>query len=117
MRRRKSSKRRAGWLAAAVAGAAALAAAGIRLAKRGASPSPSPRDDRPVEPSPAAAETTYICGECGAEYRVSGTDRHRIYWPAGAPEDEPVMGDRCVSCDAPLPTTPQTPAARTGGGA
>jgi hypothetical protein len=123
MRRRKSSTRLGGRLAAALALVAALAAAGLRLAKRArpasaSDPERSPAADREA-PSPAeaeTAETTYTC-DCGTEYRVAGTDRHRIYWPADAPESEPVLGDRCVSCDAPLPSTPQAPAARTGDGA
>jgi hypothetical protein len=81
--------RRAGLIAVAGALAAALAAVGARIAAR--------RGD-------GAAEQDYTCG-CGARYRVTGVDRHRIYWPAGAPEDAPVLGDRCVECDAPLPTS------------
>jgi hypothetical protein len=45
---------------------------------------------------------TYAC-ECGQAYRVAGVDRHRVYWPEGAEEAEPVVGDTCVSCDRPLP--------------
>jgi hypothetical protein len=26
-----------------------------------------------------------------------------VYWPADAPDDAPVLGDRCVECDAGLP--------------
>ncbi len=44
-------------------------------------------------------EETYTCA-CGAEYRVTGADRHRVYWR----EQEAVLGDQCVACDAPLPT-------------
>jgi hypothetical protein len=40
---------------------------------------------------------------CGARYRVSGLDRHRVYWPAGASEGEAVLGTDCVSCGRPLP--------------
>ena len=81
--------RRAGLLAVVIALGAALAAAGARLRARAS-------DRR------ARAEQTYTC-RCGATYRVSGADRHRVYWPAGAPEDAPVLGDACVECDAPLP--------------
>lgn len=45
---------------------------------------------------------TYEC-ECGQAYRVTGVDRHRVYWPEGADTAEPVLGDTCVSCDRPLP--------------
>jgi hypothetical protein len=48
-------------------------------------------------------DDSYTC-QCGAEYRVSGIDRHRIYWPADAPEGSPVLGDRCVQCGTALPT-------------
>ena len=44
----------------------------------------------------------YKC-ECGQAYRVTGVDRHRVYWPEGAERDEPVLGDTCVNCDRPLP--------------
>jgi len=45
---------------------------------------------------------TYRC-RCGAEYRVSGVDRHRVYWPATASERDPVLDDRCTQCGTPLP--------------
>jgi hypothetical protein len=44
----------------------------------------------------------YKC-DCGQVYRVTGVDRHRVYWPEGAERDEPVLGDTCVRCDRPLP--------------
>jgi hypothetical protein len=107
MRRRSSdTARRAGLLAVAVALAAALATAGARLAGRasGGTLAPAPREraralrDRFRRPD----DQSYTC-DCGAQYRVSGADRHRVYWPAAAPEDAPVLGDSCVQCDAPLP--------------
>jgi hypothetical protein len=45
---------------------------------------------------------SYTC-ECGQAFRVTGVDRHRVYWPEGADRDEPVMGDTCIACDRPLP--------------
>ena len=42
---------------------------------------------------------------CGARYRVTGMDRHRVYWPAGADKAEPVLSGKCVNCERPLPTT------------
>ena len=94
-RRSSNTARRAGLIAVAVALAAALAAAGARLAPlRHVRARAHADEDRP--------EPTYTC-QCGTTYRVSGSDRHRVYWPADAPEDEPVMGDRCVQCEAPLP--------------
>jgi hypothetical protein len=40
---------------------------------------------------------------CGQIYRVSGLDRHRIYWPIDAPANEPVLDGCCVRCRRPLP--------------
>lgn len=45
---------------------------------------------------------THRC-RCGTVYRVSGADRHRVYWLLDAPESDPVLGRSCVNCDAPLP--------------
>jgi hypothetical protein len=91
MARRSSSDslRRLTLIAVAAGLAAAVAAAGSRLARRG-------------KGTGIAVEDSYRC-RCGSEYRVSGVDRHRVYWPAGAPDSEPVLGDRCPNCDAPLP--------------
>jgi hypothetical protein len=49
------------------------------------------------------AHETWSC-ECGQVYRVSGAGRHRIYWPEGAPESEPLLTPECVNCERPLPT-------------
>lgn len=91
-----------------VAGAAALAGAAIALrARRAGSPTPIDRARLQVRSVSRRfrrpAGQSYTCA-CGTEYRVSGTDRHRIYWAAGAPEHAPVLGDRCVECEAPLPS-------------
>jgi lipid-binding SYLF domain-containing protein len=89
MPRRSSSSdslRRLALLAVAAGLAAGIAAAGRRITQRRQS-----------------SQSTYRC-RCGSSYRVSGTDRHRVYWPAGAPESDPVLGDRCPNCDAPLPS-------------
>jgi hypothetical protein len=90
------SARRAGLLAVAIGLAAAIAAAGARLR----------RDASARRSDPAA----YRCG-CGKAYRVSGTDRHRVYWPADAPDSAPVLGNRCVQCDAALPAGHEAPPA------
>ena len=76
--------RRLGLLAVAAGLAAGLAAA---LARQRRDPSGRP-------------DPTYRCG-CGAVYRVSGVDRHRVYWPQDA--RDPVLGDACPRCGAPLP--------------
>jgi hypothetical protein len=91
--------RRAGLLAVAIALSAAAAAAGARLAGRTPAGTLRRLRRRTGDRSP---ENTYTC-RCGTRYRVSGTDRHRVYWPADAPDDAPVLGDRCVECDAGLP--------------
>jgi hypothetical protein len=76
--------------AAALAVTAAAARAVIRR-RRSLAATPRPPARRPVS-----------CA-CGQEYVVAGTDRHRIYWPAGAAEADPVLGDNCPVCQAPLP--------------
>jgi hypothetical protein len=49
--------------------------------------------------------------ECGKAFLVAGRDRHRIYWLEGAPESEPLLTDRCPSCDRPLPAEHEAGAA------
>jgi len=92
------SAERAGLIAVAVALAAGIAATAARLRNRSSASARRPRDQ------------TYTC-RCGTRYRVSGADRHRVYWPADAADGAPVMGDRCVRCDAPLPAGRATAAA------
>ena len=89
----------AGIAAAAGARLARRPGGGTRAALRGRLDRVRGRSAEPASP----ADQTYTC-ECGMEYRVSGIDRHRIYWPADAPEDAPVLGDRCVRCEKPLPS-------------
>ena len=101
MARRSSSDplRRVALLAVAAGLTAAVAAAGARLAQR-----------RTGKGTGIDVQDTYRC-QCGTEYRVSGMDRHRVFWPAGAPESEPVLGDRCPNCDSPLPAGHREPVA------
>jgi len=98
MARRTSSDpwRRLALLTTAAGLAAAVVAAGARLARR-----------RTVAGTGIEVQDSYTCG-CGAEYRMTGVDRHRVFWPAGADESDPVLGDRCPSCDAPLPAGHET---------
>jgi hypothetical protein len=95
-----------GLIAATVAVAAALAARtrlGERVsAARARAAFPAMRS-RIRGRDQRSAVQMHTC-ECGAQYRVSGTDRHRVYWPAAASEQAPVLDDRCVACGAPLPT-------------
>ena len=97
-RKKKNETARRAGLAAVAAGLMA-AIAGVLGRRRGAGGGEATsrggrfrRDKRPK----------YAC-ECGQSYRVTGVDRHRVYWPEGAEKDEPVLGDTCVSCDRPLP--------------
>jgi hypothetical protein len=50
----------------------------------------------------AEAEERYTCA-CGAEYRVSGAGRHRVFWAVDAPAGDPVLEDRCPACERPWP--------------
>jgi hypothetical protein len=77
-------------LAAVAAAAIAVAVARVRRRRRGAA----------AEPPPARREWRCACGQ---EYLVAGTDRHRIYWVAGATPDDPLLDTDCVRCGAQLP--------------
>jgi hypothetical protein len=99
--------RRAGLLAVVALLAVAIAAAGRRLRARGVG-----LFGRGAAGAPE--EQTFTCS-CGAGYRVSGTDRHRVYWPLEASAAEPVMDDRCVACETPLPEGRATTAGQPAG--
>jgi hypothetical protein len=104
MRRRRKSDRKgqAVVLAGAAAAAASIGGGAVVLARRrtttqGGARRPARRFGRRA-PGP----DTWTC-TCGTAFRVTGAGRHQVFWLADAPEDEPVMGDRCPSCDRPLP--------------
>ena len=97
-RKKKNETARRAGLAAVAAGLMA-AIAGVLARRRGAGGGGTRRGGRFGRGKSGAA---YTC-ECGQAYRVTGVDRHRVYWPEDAEKDEPVMGDTCVSCDRPLP--------------
>ena len=97
MTRSSTTLRRLALVALVAALTAAVAATAARLRRRSA--------DTGIE-----VQDSYTC-RCGAQYRMTGVDRHRVYWPAGAPESDPVLGDRCPSCDAPLPRGHETASA------
>jgi hypothetical protein len=80
------ASRRIALLALAAGLAAAAGAVAMRARRRGG----------------GGAAETHTC-RCGTVYRVSGTDRHRVYWLLDAAEGDPVLGTTCVECDAPLP--------------
>jgi hypothetical protein len=118
---RTSGPRLAGLAAilAALAGAVATvarrrgAASGASGAAGGSgSPSAAEAPGAPPSQEPAAevVEHTYTC-ECGQEYRVSGEDRHRVYWLKDAEVSDPVLSQTCPNCDRPLPHDHPTAAA------
>jgi hypothetical protein len=74
----------------ALIGAVAGAVGGRIVAKRRGGTEPSP-----------APEHFFTCA-CGAEYRIVGSGRHRVYWPVGGDEREAVMSSECPSCGRPL---------------
>ena len=69
----------------------------------------APPAGRAIAGAPSEPQT-YTC-TCGRTYRTSGTGRHRVYWPADAPDDQPVMGDACRECGTALPAEPSGAAA------
>jgi hypothetical protein len=70
----------------ALVGAVAGAVGGRLLTRR--------RDDAAGS---AAPEQRWTCA-CGAEYRVTGTGRHRVYWPVEGDEREALMSSECPQC-------------------
>jgi hypothetical protein len=87
-----------------VAGAAAAAWRAVR--HEGA-----PADRGEADAGPGAATTNWTC-ECGQRLRSAGAGRHRVHWLAEAPENEPLLDDRCPSCDRPLPAQDTVASAR-----
>jgi hypothetical protein len=45
---------------------------------------------------------TWRC-TCGQTYRVTGLDRHRVYWPEGGGPRDVAIDGCCVNCGRPLP--------------
>ena len=79
--------------------AAVASAAGVALGlRRRAAAAVASREE---EPTPQAREP-WTCA-CGQDFVVAGRDRHRVYWVATAPEEDPVLGHVCPSCDRELP--------------
>jgi|SRR5215213_6659239 len=96
-KRRNDTRRRIALLAIAGGLAAALGAAGARLAGGRSGKRLAGLARRRPKPE------TYACTSCGTVYRVSGVDRHRVYWLEEAAESDPVLGTDCVRCGTPLP--------------
>jgi hypothetical protein len=99
---RRPKTRRPAPLVLLAAGGAGLAAVGL-LAGRRVARVAGPAIDRARGTSSAPTHETWAC-QCGQEYRVSGRGRHRIYWPEGASESDPLLAPVCVNCERPLPT-------------
>jgi hypothetical protein len=125
LRRRKRTPRLA--LVLAAVGTAAGAAGALAARKRLAPGSPAQADQpdgRAAEPTgqkaggtaeaPASqtdqtnhgeAGATWTC-QCGQEFRVSGRDRHRLYWLPDAKPEDPILDDRCPTCERQLSAEP-----------
>jgi hypothetical protein len=84
--------------AAAVVGGLAVAAA---LARR-AAPRIRARTRGGTRPAAPPGTAAWHCA-CGQAYRVTGLDRHRVYWLEGADERDAVLGGACPACGRPLP--------------
>ena len=98
MTRKRKQKANAAKVAP-VAGAAGRAATGVwrfLQRRRGGAGAVAPED----APS---ARRDWTC-ECGQQFRVSGEDRHRVFWLADAYDSDPVLGDQCPTCETPLST-------------
>src|SRR5215210_2967574 len=95
MARRSRAHDRTPLIAGAALAAAGLAGAGWALARR-AREQQAPR-----------REESWQCA-CGQRFRVSGLGRHRVYWLEGAREADPVLSERCPSCERLLPAERET---------
>jgi hypothetical protein len=80
----------------AVAGLLAGAAAALLRRRRGPAAAGGPAA------TAVPGEREWQCA-CGQAFRIAGVERHRVFWLAGSPKHEPVLGDRCPACDRPLP--------------
>jgi hypothetical protein len=100
-RRSGTTRRRAAGTAAAIA----VVAGGAMLARRRrATPAPAGSGRTPlVDP-----DQRYTCA-CGATYGVSGSGRHRVFWPAEGEPADAILEDHCPACEQPWPAE-ETPA-------
>jgi hypothetical protein len=102
-------KRRLALLGVLAALTGALAATVARR-RRGGAAAPwegTPHWTESTHPAAERDEPRMVTCTCGTEYRMTGVGRHRVYWPADAPDDEPVLGDECPECGEPLPAEPE----------
>jgi hypothetical protein len=98
MRSRKNRSRAPALVAAA---AVALAIAADVVRRRRAAGSGGASSGSAPEPGRRA----WTCA-CGQELRVSGVDRHRVWWLPDAEPGSPILGDRCPACDESLLAQP-----------
>lgn len=54
----------------------------------------------------APEAVTYWSCACGEALRSVGAGRHQVHWRADAPQDDPILGDRCPNCGRPLTAEP-----------
>lgn len=102
MRRPKKSRKPAAAKAAGVAAPVGLAlAAAWRRARRKGLPGTDAAAASGMGEDAPAAMRDWTC-ECGQRFRVSGEDRHRVFWTDGAEDGDPVMGDACPNCERSL---------------
>ena len=87
--------------AVAAAAFAAIAAGVAVLLKRTKRPGGSPAATELA----AGPQTRDWSCECGQAYRVNGAGRHQVFWLEGADERDPLLDDRCPSCERPLPAS------------
>jgi hypothetical protein len=121
-RSRNAGRRRAAKIATATAVAGAATAGAVVLARRRSGATGGVTWTSGGEQQRAPEPEIWTCA-CGTAFRVAGAGRHQVLWLADAPEDEPVLGDHCPSCDRPLPgsgdaaeLTSDTTSAAGGGG-
>jgi hypothetical protein len=86
----------------AVAALVGVAAAIVLERASGRRRSGDRRPDRDHDHDHEGGRGPWQCA-CGQRYEVSGSGRHRVYWLEGASEGDPVLGERCPSCDRLLP--------------
>ena len=59
------------------------------------------RGEKDDEGGGERAESGITCS-CGAEYRVVGTGRHRVVWPAVEDQRAALTSSECPACGRPL---------------
>jgi len=60
--------------------------------------------ERPAPPAKPDSRPAYTCPDCGHVLRVSGLERHRVYFELDDERsDDPVMNRVCPACQHGLP--------------